>query len=139
MENRLEEYKAIDRPLLEVVSVIKMRSDDGTGLVAVEMERDGPDWKNVQEVEPTGISDYTGLRSDMKLRISPSPSFLPSFHPPPFFSPSLSFSLLSFNYIKLQVYNIIIGHLYALQSDHPQKSSYYSSSPGFPIEQLRGW
>lgn len=57
MENRLEEYKAVDRPLLEGVSIIKMRSDDGIGLVAVGMERNGPDWKNVQEVESTGISD----------------------------------------------------------------------------------
>lgn len=57
MENRLEECKAVDRPLLEGVSIIKMRSDDGIGLVAVGMERNGPDWKNVQEVESTGISD----------------------------------------------------------------------------------
>lgn len=57
MESRLEEYKAVDRPLLEGVSIIKMRSHDGIGLVAVRMERNGPDWKNVQREESTGISD----------------------------------------------------------------------------------
>lgn len=40
MENRSEKYKAIDRPLLEFVSIIKMRRM--MELMAVEMKRNGP-------------------------------------------------------------------------------------------------
>lgn len=48
VENRLKKQKAVNRPLLEVVLISTMRSDDRTGLVAAGMERNGPDWKNVQ-------------------------------------------------------------------------------------------
>lgn len=72
-------YKAIDRPRLEVVFIIKMRSDNRIGLVAARMERNGPDWKNVQEVELTRFSVWLGLESDKKLRLSPGFSLLACF------------------------------------------------------------
>lgn len=54
-----------------VVFISKMRSDNRIGLVAARMERNGPPWKNVQEVELTKFSVWLGLESDKKLRLSP--------------------------------------------------------------------